>query len=164
MVKIVIDSREQDPLPVRNAVVDGLYTGDYSVRGFEDYITIERKSIPDLVSSVTSDRERFENECRRMKGYLFRRLLIIGSYADLRSGNYRSRTKPKSVVNTLWAWQARYDLPFVFVDTPDEGARLVEKWLSWFVYEMNHCAKCAEKAGEMEKGNKKWKTSSRIPT
>jgi DNA excision repair protein ERCC-4 len=140
MIKIIIDSREDAPLPVRNGEVGTLHTGDYSVPGFEDYISIERKTIPDLVSSVTTDRKRFENECRRLKGFLFRRLLIIGSYEDIKNHNYRSKTNPKSVINTLWAWQARYDLPFVFAATADDGARLVEKWLSWFVYEMERCS------------------------
>jgi len=146
MVKIVIDTREQDPLPVRNAEKGTCFTGDYSVKGLEDYIAIERKSIPDLVSSVTHGRKRFENECRRMKGLLFRRLVIIGTEQDIWKHNYRSKTNPKSVIHTLEAWEVRFDLPYVFIPTVEEAARYVERKLHNCCYEFAVRGKKALKA------------------
>ena len=61
---IIIDSREQKKWPFQNVKVETakLDTGDYSLKGYEDRITIERKSKVDLIKTVTHDRERFKRE------------------------------------------------------------------------------------------------------
>jgi len=53
---ILIDSREQAPFPFTGLRTErvALTTGDYSVKGAEDFIALERKSLPDLVSCFTS--------------------------------------------------------------------------------------------------------------
>lgn len=59
---IVIDSREQRPLPFERLKTQpgSLITGDYSVAGMETQIAIERKSIEDLAGCCAGqNRERF---------------------------------------------------------------------------------------------------------
>jgi DNA excision repair protein ERCC-4 len=76
---VVFDSREQDPLIFQNltSVRGTLYTGDYSILGLEELIAVERKTIPDLVSCCMGEnRERFERELHRLRGFRFKRLLI----------------------------------------------------------------------------------------
>lgn len=82
---IIIDTREQTPLLFANLPTERrtLTTGDYSVLGFERDFSIERKTIEDLIQSATFERERFERELVRMRGYSFRRLLIVGTLADI---------------------------------------------------------------------------------
>ena len=131
---VVIDTREQDPLPVRRLPVirAGLYTGDYSVAGLEGLVAIERKSIPDLVSCcASSNRERFEHELHRLRGFRFRRLLVIGTRQEIEAGAYRSSVRPAAVLGTLSAFEVRYDCPVVFADDPAAGAALVERW-AWY--------------------------------
>jgi len=87
---LVIDSREQEPLPIRRLpwCRGGIYTGDYSVVGLETLFSVERKSIADLVDCcVDSNRKRFENELHRLRGFRFRRLLnrSITQYRKSRS-------------------------------------------------------------------------------
>jgi DNA excision repair protein ERCC-4 len=91
---IIIDTREQTPLPFTNLETETstLYTGDYSVKGLEETFAIERKTIADLVGSLTSGRERFMKELHRLRGYRFRRLLIVGTRDEIEGGLYRSRT------------------------------------------------------------------------
>lgn len=90
---VICDTREQFPfgfqgirgrasqknrpliVPVKLA---GLTTGDYSIEGLEDWITIERKSLADLFGTILGDRERFERELSRMQA--------IASHADPTSG------------------------------------------------------------------------------
>ena len=80
---VVIDSREQAPLPISfPSLTAGLPTGDYSVLGLENDFCVERKSLGDLYGSLTSGRERFSRELQRMRAYRFARLLIIGSVRD----------------------------------------------------------------------------------
>ncbi len=131
---VIVDTREQDPLPISRLPVirAGLYTGDYSVAGLESLIAVERKSIPDLVSCcAASNRERFEHELHRLRGFRFRRLLVIGTRQEIESGAYRSSVCPAAVLGTLSAFEVRYDVPVVFADDSAAGAALVERW-AWY--------------------------------
>jgi len=131
---VVIDTREQWPLPVQRlpTVRAGLYSGDYGIAGLENVFSVERKSIDDLVGCcVNSNRERFEHELHRLRGYRFKRLLIIGTRAQVERGDYRSKISPASVLGTLAAFEIRYDIPVVFAPTPEEGAHRVETW-AWY--------------------------------
>src|SRR6516162_282751 len=122
---IVVDNREREPLPFTRfeAVRDTLYSGDYSVRGLEDSFAVERKSIDDLANCcLSSNRKRFEHELHRLRGYRFKRLLVVGSREDIAAGHYHSRIAPKAVLATLSAFEVRYDLPVVFADTPAAAA------------------------------------------
>lgn len=142
---IVVDTREQTPLvPTRLPYVRaGLQTGDYSVRGLEDLFTVERKSIADLVACCKSgtkaaegERERLERELHRMRGFRFARLLVVGTMREIEEGAYVSKIAPSAVLNSLKAWQVRFDIPVVLRDTPADAARQVEDWAWWFAREI----------------------------
>lgn len=79
---IVVDTREQAPFQFLNykcdadkqyrplivkQVVDTLETGDYSLRGYECNISIERKSLEDAYSTFSQGRDRFERELARLQ-------------------------------------------------------------------------------------------------
>lgn len=132
---IVCDTREQAPLPITRLPVirAGLYSGDYSIDGLETVFAVERKSIPDLVSCCAgSNRERFENELHRLRGFEFKRLLIIGQREEVELKHYRATITPAAVLGSLAAWEIRYSVPVVWTATPDEGAALVELWVWYF--------------------------------
>ena len=131
--ELVVDTREQTPLEFRNIPADTgtLYTGDYSIRGFEDDFAIERKTISDLVASLTRDRDRFMRELLRLRGCAFRRLLIVGSVQDIEKGNYRSKASPRSIMASLSAIEARFYLPILFEETEDRAALRVERLAFW---------------------------------
>ena len=158
---IVIDTREQTPLPFRNlsTVTDTLLTGDYSFRGGEELFAIERKSVPDLVSCCMGDnRVRFERELHRLRGYRFKRLLVVGHSVEIEQHRYRSDLAPKAVLNTLAAFEVRYDVPVVWSALPNDAALLVERLAWWFARELvltsnRLCGKISERgpaeAGEL---------------
>jgi ERCC4-type nuclease len=129
---IVVDSREQDPLAFSfPTIIDGLSTGDYSIAGLEDDFAVERKSIPDLVGSLTSGRERFMRELQRLQSYPFRRLLIIGSEKEIEKGGWKySRANPTAILHSLHAIEAR-GIPVVYASNAVLGASLVERWAFW---------------------------------
>jgi ERCC4-type nuclease len=98
---IVIDSREQAPLHFERlrSVTGNLYVGDYSIAGCESSFSVERKSIDDLVNCCMGEnRERLERELLRLRGYCFKRLLVIGTREDIAAGRYHSRIAPKVVL------------------------------------------------------------------
>ncbi len=137
-MKLITDTRERTPLCFQHleTVPGVLQTGDYSIQGLEHLFSVERKSIADLVQSVTRERKRFERELHRLRGFHFKRLLVIGTEQEIREGKYFSKTNPKAVLHSLYAFEARYDVPVIFVPTPEQAALIVERWAYWYAREI----------------------------
>lgn len=131
---LITDSREKEPLTFRNlpSLIGTLQSGDYSIQGLEHLFAIERKSIPDLVQSVTTSRARFERELHRLRGFQFARVLIVGDQSDIIEHNYRSQAKPKAVLHSVYAFECRYNIPFLFCRDAKQAAVLAERWAFWF--------------------------------
>jgi len=135
---ILVDSREQLPLQFRNlqSVIATLATGDYSVAGLTSVFAIERKTISDLIGCcVGENRQRFEKELHRLQAYKFRRLLIVGSRAEIEAMRYQSRISPRAVLGSLAAWEVRYDVPVVFSPDAVTAALEVERFVWYFCRE-----------------------------
>lgn len=152
--EIVIDTREQRPLPFkpdqpcRRAT---LKTGDYSISGFEDCFTVERKSLPDLVQTLTRGRARFVNELERMKPYKFKGLVIEVPWIVVTFGNlWRlcvpdqpppvrpysfSNASSKAVLASLNAFEIRYGLHIAYCNGAREAAQRVKLWCYYFARE-----------------------------
>ena len=129
---IIVDTRETQPLVFTRLESrrGTLLTGDYSIAGLENLFSIERKTIGDLVACcVGENRARFERELHRLRGFRFKRLLIIGTEEQILRGNFQSNIKPKAVLATLTAFEIRYDVPTVFCETPEKAGRLIERWV-----------------------------------
>lgn len=130
------DSREQAPLnlaPMRMEVA-GLDTGDYSVKGYQDYIRIERKSLSDLVQCVGRERERFDREMVRLRGFRFCAVVVEGNWRDVMTGDFgRSRVHPNAVMGSCHSWQRR-GVPIMFLGNPVAAA-------SWVRGYMFNCAR-----------------------
>ena len=136
---IVVDQREQSPLVFTRlkAVTGTLYSGDYSINNLEHCFAIERKSLDDLANScLSSNRDRLEHELHRLRGYRFKRLLVVGSRDEIIAGRYHSRILPKAVLATLGAFEVRFNLPVVFSETPEAAAREIERWAFYYSREV----------------------------
>lgn len=135
---LIIDTREQAPLPFqRLTTIRGtLATGDYSFAGGQELFAVERKTLSDLIGCCTASRERFERELHRLRGYRFKRLLIVGTRQEIERGEYRSNIRPAAVLHSLAAWECRYDVPVVFEPTPEAAGARVEAWAFWFAREL----------------------------
>jgi len=151
---IAIDTREQSPLKFTRleAVERALFTGDYSIMGLEEEFAIERKSLDDLANCCLSGkRDRFEHELHRLRGYRFRRLLIVGTREDIAAGLYHSRILPKAVLATLGAFEVRYSVPLVFCPSPEEAARVIESWAFYYCRETLKLAHALSKSSHQPK-------------
>jgi ERCC4-type nuclease len=112
-VVAIVDTREQAPLdlsPLR-VEVGTLETGDYSVRGLESVVRIERKSLGDLVACVGRERERFDREVQRLLAYEVRILVVEATWSQIESHSeampqWRGRITSSQVVGSLLGWQA----------------------------------------------------------
>jgi DNA excision repair protein ERCC-4 len=146
---VLIDTREQTPLVFNNLPSQRgtLTTGDYSFIGGESLMAIERKSLEDLVSCCMADnRDRFERELERIRGYRWRHLLVIATEAQAESGAYRSNLNPKSLLHTVRAFEARYDLMVTWEPDAARAAMLVESWAYWAARELVRAAAIIEKS------------------
>jgi len=102
---IIQDTREQKGIFKSSDVIieRGLKTGDYSIVGFEDKVTIERKSIPDLYGSVK--RDRFEREIERMKKMEWAGLLIEGPEDEVMKKQMFGKIVPRQVYGALTSYE-----------------------------------------------------------
>ncbi len=104
-ITAVVDTREGLPLDLLlTSVVAKLDAADYSVRGLEHLIAVERKSLADLVGCVGRDRERFERCVKRMQGYETRVLVVECSWGAVELGQWRGQVKPSHVKGALYSW------------------------------------------------------------
>ena len=104
--KIIIDTREQLPLFVDTPelapyiVRKSIYPGDYSIYGYEDKVSIERKQMSDLLSFIGSDRnvgrfgyDKTERKLECMREMYFAALVIeLDNTNKLKSHTTRGRT------------------------------------------------------------------------
>ena len=110
----IVDTREQTPLKlelkageVLRSEPGTLYTGDYSVKGLENHIAIERKSLDDLMGCIGKGRERFEREIIRLRGYDVKGIVVESTWETIESASYRSRVHPSAAIGTLMGWIAQ---------------------------------------------------------
>lgn len=126
----IVDTREQRPLklhPLRREP-GTLATGDYSLRGLEHVIAIERKSLPDLLACVGRDRDRFDCEVQRLLAYPVRALVVEATWADLEAGDWRSQVTPSAAVGSCLGWIAA-GLPIVMASDHERAGRYVSRLL-----------------------------------
>ncbi|HEY6921950.1 MAG TPA: ERCC4 domain-containing protein [Steroidobacteraceae bacterium] len=146
---ILIDTREQRALrfPPDLGVDCGAATlpaGDYSVRGFTHLIALERKSVADLIGTLTKGRERFENELDLLEQYRWKAILVEGRRGDVEAGIYRSMATPQSIIGSLRAIWMRWSVPTFWLDSPEGCAREV----AWYAHRLH-----AKHADLMEKND-----------
>lgn len=88
-----------------------LYTqglGDYSIRGMEDLVQIERKG-DDLPSSLAQRRTEFEAEIRRLsEGCEFAAVVIEHPWRDIIDDTHEHGARAKSIFRTVLQWQIQY--------------------------------------------------------
>lgn len=136
---IVIDTREQTPFTFSNndanitIINKTLDTGDYSIKGFEKHICIERKSKSDFCKSITYDRDRFKQELLRMMFFERKYVVVECELSEMlspiaikknihkpRPGYVRGKVDryvniaPNAIKRTVESIMVRYNVPIVF--------------------------------------------------
>jgi len=126
---IIIDSREQKPYKLSYPTeVNYLANGDYSIKGYENEIGVERKSLNDFVGSITNGRERFEREIENLSNMVFGAIVIETDLNRVWKTPLFSKTNRKSIVNTALKWTVKYNIPIQFVSNRTGGKYAVENW------------------------------------
>lgn len=129
-VVVVVDTREQLPWDLSPLQMVGgtLYAGDYSVRGLESKVAIERKSLPDFLACCGVERPRFEREIIRLRGYDVRAVVIESHWPEIEAANWRSQIAPASVIGSILSWVAD-GVPILLAGNRERAAKLVSRML-----------------------------------
>jgi len=134
---VLVDTREKDPFYfkehynwIEGVKFETLKAGDYSVEGMESLLILERKSLPDLISTLIHERERFFRQCELMTKYRWRAILVEASYEDIKSPyDEYSQAHPNAVSGTLDALEAKFGIPVIYTSRYKPLAE--EKAASW---------------------------------
>lgn len=127
---VVIDGREREPyrfidMKAKNSKGEAvpllpnleygrLETGDYSVRGLEQLVAVERKSLADLYSTLGQDRDRFEREHERLAAMKTACVVIEADWDTIiNHPPERSQLNPQSVLGTFTSWYQRYGVAWI---------------------------------------------------
>lgn len=123
---IIIDTREQAPFSfdsieqfdIVNVESRALRTGDYSIAGLEDAVSIERKSVADFYGSIGQGRERFEREMQRLALFRYAAVVIEGGWSDILFDRPENVLVPaRAASNTILSWSIRYGVHFWLCDS-----------------------------------------------
>lgn len=150
---IIQDSREQLALKFHDlhirgvksleTIVHKLDEGDYSIKGLESKVFIERKSCSDLYGTIFQGRERFERELDRVenKNYKYRYLIIestpfgFAQYMEY----HRNMIHFNSAFSTLMSYAQRYNLKIRWCKTREGSADYIARLSIKIFEEENTC-------------------------
>lgn len=139
---LVVDSREQTELSFDkfrniNTVRKGLKTGDYSIQGYEDQITFERKSVQDLVGTLTSGHTRFLREMERMRAFKAKYILIEHTPDILYNycAKHGWQRKFNTIIQSLLAYACHYQVRVRFCKDREDMAEYIVKKAREFLKE-----------------------------
>ncbi len=112
--ELIVDSREQEN--VRRVLdsygvkykIEALPTGDYEIRTTEGDVTIERKTVPDLIGSLMSG--RLESQMRRLSQKNCPILLITGSFSEYKKYAKNSKFTQDQMIGAISSCIVRYGL------------------------------------------------------
>jgi len=127
---LIIDTREQLPLfqgtnrklPI---IRKALRHGDYSVKGMEDLLFIERKQLSDLLQYVGQDRENTETKLRHIREFYFKALIIEAREEDLIMLPNWTQVSPEAIRGFLRKVRVYYGL-HVYI-SPKRS--VLERWV-----------------------------------
>lgn len=132
-MQIVVDTREQTPWTFEGlgckTVRAKLEAGDYSVRGLERRVAIERKSLDDWVKTVLQGRQRFYRELEALRAYEFRAVIIEAGVREVMAGRYKSSAPPNTVLGFIAEVTVAQSVPVYLAGTRAEAQILAKALL-----------------------------------
>lgn len=151
---VIVDSREQYPfefMPHHSNWIGGerrvaLKTGDYSIDGMEMLLSLERKSLADIVACTETYRKRFLASCARLAKFRWKGILIEATLEDIKSGfeqfDIPSEVHPNAVTGTLDAIEAKFGIPIIYTSmirplATERAASWLSKHFTYWWLEMH---------------------------
>jgi ERCC4-type nuclease len=133
-LRILVDTREQDPLPFENTGVEKLFIGDYLLDAEYSYTYVDRKSSNDFIGTMTSGLSRFEREIETtvsLNGYLF--VVVESSITNIYAnyGNFTKATTIEYAFHNMRALCHKYPrrIQFLFTGNRAKSIEIIPKLL-----------------------------------
>lgn len=145
---LIVDTREQSPLTFwplnwESVQKSTLKTGDYSIKGFENKIAIERKSTTDLFGTIASKEghARFRKELLRAKDFDKFYILIEDSLTTILDMAFEGakfiKANPDTLMKSLHTIEQKYGANLIFCNGREEASKKV-KYVLHSYYKLNH--------------------------
>lgn len=134
----MVDSREKKPisfLPLRT-VSAALKVGDYSVKGYEERMAVERKSFSDLYDCLTTKLSFFRGQLKRLSVIPHRSLIIETSMTAFLMGHPMKEITGAVALERLNRLAEAYGISYHFCDRC--GPLFVKTLLYHWWKEENH--------------------------
>lgn len=106
-----------------------LESGDYSFRGGESSVAIERKTLSDWIGSLTFGRARFEREMDRLSTFSRAVIVVEANLDEVLGGDYRSAVTPKALRGSIASIQARWGVSTQFIGDRAKAEEFATTWL-----------------------------------
>jgi len=136
---IVCDTREKTPLKFRKSKhLEGverqtLKTGDYSIKGFEELVALERKNPLDLFGSLGKGHKRFKKELGRALEMDYFAIIIEAPFNVIRDkefeGSYYSQMRGDVIIKILYTIKFKYGIDIIFCNGRKEASSIVRNLL-----------------------------------
>lgn len=135
---IIRDTREQDGCGWQfraSSNCDGMETakldvGDYTLKGLENKIMIERKTIGDLWGTLGREWDRFQRELERAKDHKLKFLIIEGTLGEIDRGYIYSKVPPENIHAKLISLQVKHGVHVIFAGRLDRAREYVRRLLA----------------------------------
>ena len=111
---------ERRPPNCDGTVRETLHIGDYSLVGYQDILTIERKAhFSELWTDYSPDRKKMDGKIERMSEIKHKYILIESSiekdHFQLSPPQYRTNVPGKALIRWLMAWSVKHNIHVMFV-------------------------------------------------
>lgn len=135
---IIIDSREQHPLTFRKSstlnetIIRKLDVGDYSIEGYENNISIERKSPQDLFGTLGQGHKRFKAELERAKELDYFGIVVEAPFMTVLNegfeGAHYSKMRGNVIIQQCCTIEMRYpNVRFWFCNSRSEATSVIRQ-------------------------------------
>ena len=108
-----------------------LDVGDYTIKGLEEVLMVERKTLGDLWGTLANpvNYKRFLKEMKRAENHPYKFLVIEASLADIDRGYNWSKVPANNIHAKLVSLQVKHNLHVIFAGREDRARKYVRRLL-----------------------------------
>lgn len=132
---MIVDSREQLAYSFIGLKSERkkLNAGDYSIKGFESRVAVERKTLEDAYGVVGGGRKRFTNCLERLSSLDRAAIVIEASLAEFAIPPVHTQIDAAMAVGSYVSWACQYRIPVFFAGSAAYGERVTLRFLLSYV-------------------------------
>jgi hypothetical protein len=133
--EMLVDTREQDPLPFKKTKVEKLYVGDYLLNNGEyTYTYVDRKSESDFLGTMAGGISRFKKEIEKavaLESYLF--VVVESDINKIKSNQskFRKKSNLEYVFHNMRSLTHEYPrrIQFIFTGSRKKSMQIIPRLL-----------------------------------